>query len=442
MKKKAFTGWKEVFHFTWKQAIVAKGFKTATFVLAAILLIGGMAISLIMSYAQKKSDEKVSPIETVRVADESGLAVLFLDGFAEMQMERYPNVKFDKIEGDLQEVAASLGTTNPKDLIIKITHNENGYVATAIIPNGSELDKSDAEDFLSDFQTCIEQSKLLSSGIEMEKLVYAMSGVSSELLTAGDEEKSVGEQLVSMLVPMIVVLVLYMMTILYGQSITTVVSIEKTSKLMEQMLTMTRPEALILGKISATVGIALLQLGLWLVCLVIGFFGGDIVAKAIIYPEYNNVVLEVFSLIQAQDGSTAFSVGAIVLFIVSMCLGFLFFCVIAGVVASFISKAEEVAMGSTYYQMFVVAGFLGSYLLPLQEKDWINTILRIVPITSAFLLPGDILVGNVTVLQGLGYMAILLAFTLILVVVAGKVYKSQVFHKGMSLFERFKKKKA
>lgn len=441
MKNKAFYGWRHIFDFTWKQAIDAKGFKAATTIFAIILLVVGLAISTIMAFAQMESEKATSPIETVRIVDESGLAVLFVDGFAELNGEDYPSLKIEMLETEWQQVATTLGTEHPRDLIVRITHEEEAYRLTAIVPNESELTESDAEDFLEDFQICLEQSKLLSSGIEMDKLVYAMSAVSTELTVAGDEEKSVGEQLVSMLVPMLVIFVLYVMTLLYGQSITNVVSIEKSSKLMEMILTMVRPEALIFGKIAATVLIALLQLGLWITCLVVGFFGGHLIAGSMIYPEYNNVILEVFKLMQNQDGSTAFTVGAVVLFLVALCLGFLFYSVIAGLIASFASKMEEVAMCNAYYQFAVMAGFFGSYMLPLQENELVNTILRIVPITSAFLLPGDILVGNVTVWLGLVYLLILLAFTLLLVFMAGKVYKSQVFNRGMSVFERFKKKK-
>ncbi len=440
MDRKAFTGWKDVFRFTWKQTLEGKGFKSATVVLALLLLVVGLAISVIMAFVQKDEAETVSPIETVRIADESGLAVLYLDGFAELQNEKYPDMKFEKVEDSPEELASTLGSTNPRDIIVRLTRGEEGYLITAMIPEGSEVSESDAESFLIDFQMCMEQSKLISSGIPMEKLVYAISGVSSELLSAGEEEKSIGEELVSLLLPMIVIFVLYMMTLLYGQNITNVVSVEKASKLMEQMLTMVRPEALILGKVLSIVILALLQLGLWLVCFVGGFIGGDLIAKNLIYPEYNNAILEVFGLL--QEGGTGFSADAVVLFLITLCLGFLFYSALAGLIASFVSKTEEVAMCNAYYQVAVVIGFIGSYILPLQEKDWINTILRIVPFTGAFLLPGDILVGNITVWLGLGYTALLLLFTLALVVAAGKVYKAQVFNRGMSVFERFNKKKA
>ena len=108
----------------------------------------------------------------------------------------------------------------------------------------------------------------------------------------------------------------------------------------------------------------------------------------------------------------------------------------AGLIASFASKAEELGQVMSFYQLFMIAGFIGSYMLPLQEKDWLNTILRIVPLTSAYILPGDILVGNVTVPEGLLFVAILAAFTAVLVVCTGRVYRNQLFYRGKSLKER------
>lgn len=444
MKGNAFRGWKHIFDFSWKQAVAGKGFKAVTALVAIILLLVGAAIPVIMASVQEEDAQKVSPIETVHIVDESGLAVLYTDEFAGMYGDRYAEINFAEMETNWQQTKASLGEEKPNDLVLHITQqDEEGYLVSAIIPFGSALTQGDAEDFLEDFMICVEQSKLLSSGIDAGKLVYAMSGVSSELAVAGEEEKSVGEQLTAMLVPMLIIFLLYMMTLLYGQSITNVVSIEKTSKLMEMILTMTRPEALIFGKVLASFTAAVLQMGLWILCLVGGFFGGDILAKELIYPEYNNILLEVFKLMQNQDGSTAFSIGAVVLSIGALAIGFLFYCAIAAMVASFVSKSEEVATCASYYQFVVIAGFLGSYMLPImQENEMINTILRIVPVTSAFMLPGDILVGNVTVWMGALYLLLLFAFTLGSVYISGRVYKSQILNRGNSIFDRLKKRKA
>lgn len=428
MRKSAFAGWQDVFAFTWKQAVNGKGFKGATIGVALVFLIVGLAISTIMAFVQKDEAE-VSPISKVAIVDESGLDTLYLDSFKEANAEKYPDVTF--VEGG-EDVS----------LTVKITATEEGYLLSAILPKDSEISEGDAEDFLSAFSVCMEQSKLLSSGIPADKLVLAMSGVSYDTYEAGEEEKSIGEELVSQLLPMLVIFAMYMMTLIYGQSIGNIVSVEKSSKLMEMVLTMTQPYALLFGKIASSVALALLQLALWITCFVGGFFGGDVIAKAVIYPDYTNYILLVFELLSMQDGSTAFSVGAVVLSILCMCFGVLFYCVLSGTIASFASKAEELAQCMAYYQLAVIAGFFGAYILPLQEIEWVNTLLRIVPVSSAYLLPGDILVGNVNAGLGIVYTLLLFAFTIALVFVAGKVYKNQLFNKGNNIFERLKKKKA
>ncbi|MDE6518372.1 MAG: ABC transporter permease, partial [Acetatifactor sp.] len=239
---------------------------------------------------------------------------------------------------------------------------------------------------------------------------------------------------------MLIIFFMYFMTLMYGMSIGNIVSVEKSSKLMEMMLTLTRPYGLIFGKVLAVTVTAIGQILLWIVCLVGGFFLGHGIAGAVIYPDYHNILLEIFILLRGQVGSTAFTPGAMVLAVFAICLAFLFYCMLAGLIASFASKAEELGQVMSFYQLFMIAGFIGSYILPLQEKDWLNTILRIVPLTSAYILPGDILVGNVTVPEGLLFVAILAAFTAVLVVCTGRVYRNQLFYRGKSLKERLRRR--
>ena len=441
MNKGMFNGWRDVFSFTLKQA-TGKKFRNVTVVLALVMLVAGLAISVIMAFVQKKEDGKRSPIGQVQVVDNSGLEVLYLEGFAARYGETFPNVSFVEARQPVQELAVTLGEQDPKSVILEISRTSAGYLLTVILPYGSEIDKGDAEDLCEAFAAVMEQSKLLSSGIPMEKLVLAMSGVQTNQLDAGEEERSIGEQLVAMLAPMLIIFFMYFMTWMYGMSVGNTVSVEKCSKLMEMMLTLTRPYGLIFGKVLAITVTAIGQILLWFFCLVGGFFLGHEIAGAVIYPDYHNVLLEVFVLIQGQVGSTAFTPGAMVLAVFTICLSFLFYCMLAGLIASFAGKAEELGQVMSFYQLAMIAGFLGSYMLPLQEKDWLNTILRIVPLTSAYMLPGDILVGNVTVLQGLLFVAILVVFTAVLVVCTGRIYRNQMFNRGRSLKERFRRKKS
>ncbi len=446
MNKSLFHGWKDIFSFTFKQAVITKKFKSVTFGLAIALFVVGMAISVIMAFVQKKDATEVSPLQVVHVIDESNLQVLYLDGFLETNKEKYPEVSFQMEQGTVEEVSQKIAKeadpeTGSKDAVLHITETEKGYLMSLYLPEGSALSKDDGEDFLKKLTMVMEQSKLFSSNIPMEKLVLVMSSISSTLLDAGEAEKSIGEELVSMLAPFVFVLFMFMMTYLYGMSIGNIVSVEKTSKLMEMMLTMTKPYGLIMGKIFATACVGMLQIAIWIFGLVGGFFAGHVVAGEIIYPEYTNILLEVFELLKNQDGSTAFSVSALIVSFLTVCLGFLFYCVLAGMIASFADRAETVPTVMGFYQMIVMVGYIGGAMIPLQENKMFSNLARFIPVTSAFMLPGDIVAGNITVTQSILYIAILLVTTIILLVVTGKVYKNQLFYRGVGLKARFMKKK-
>lgn len=428
MSRNAFSGWQRVFVFTCRQTWKGKGFKNVTIGLSLLFLLGGFLISPLMAYFQGKAATESSPLTKVRIVDHSGLEVLYLEGFTEQFGDKYPLLSFT------EEAEASV-------LTVEITQSQEGYLLKAVLPYESEFSGGDIEDFLKDFESCMELSKLFSSDIPEDTLQLAVSGVHTEFLMAGEAEKSLQEELTITLLPMLIIFVLYMMILIYGQGIGNLVSVEKSSKLMEMVLTMTRPSALLWGKITASVLLALLQFFWWLSCGVFAFCGGTVLAEKLIYPEYTNYILEVLAFLRGREGSSAFSAGAVLLCFISICLGFLFYCVLAGAVSSFVSKTEELAQCMAYYQMLVVVGFFCAYLLPMQEKEWLNTILRIIPFSGAYLLPGDILTGNVTPGAGLVYVLILLAFTIALVLFAGRIYREQVFYRGSSLAEKLKRKR-
>ena len=215
MNKGLFSGWREVFSFTFKQAVNAKNFKAVTIGLAVVLFVVGFAISAIMAFVQQKDASKVSPIETVHVIDESGLELLYLDGFLQNNQRAYPDIQFVTETGTVEEVNAAILAQIPEnasdeepvagqnDVILRISEDGKGYLMALYIPECSLIKEGEGEDFLEDVMMVMEQSKLVSSGIPMEKLMIAMSSISTSMLDAGEAETSIGEELVSMLLPML-----------------------------------------------------------------------------------------------------------------------------------------------------------------------------------------------------------------------------------------------
>ena len=334
----------------------------------------------------------------------------------------------------MEEQAKELAGTESKDVLLHLEKTGDGYKMTIVLPDGGAISKGDAEKLNDALGMMMEQSKLLSSQIPMEKLVYAMSGVNATLHIAGEDDKSVGEEIMQKMLPMLIIFLMFFFSFVYGTSVGNVVSIEKTSKLMEMILTHIRPNALIVGKVLAITLAAVVQFFTWLASFVVGFFVGHMVAKEVIYPEYNNVLIEVINVLKANDGSSAFSVGSIILGIACMLIGFFFFCMLAALVSCFATKTEELGQVMGFFMIINMAAFYAAYMIPVMtDSDLAGLILRIIPFTSAYLTPGDVLVGNISLMEGALETALLLVLTVILSIVAGKIYKSLVLNKGKTL---------
>ena len=165
-------------------------------------------------------------------------------------------------------------------------------------------------------------------------------------------------------------------------------TVEKSSKLMETLLVMTRPYGLIFGKILATAGMAILQIAICIGSVIFGFILGDSYARDSVYAGYDNPVISVFKELASDEVNRAFTSEAIVLTVVAICLAFLFYCMLAGAISSFASKADELGSVMMFYNMFLIIGFLGSYVLPtVNGQEWIKVLVRLIPMSSAFMLP-------------------------------------------------------
>lgn len=427
MNKTLFAGWKDVFSFTFSQTAKGK-FKKTTLIMAAITLAVGMAISLIMAAVQKNSASTVLPIQKIYVVNNTDIDKLNMDSILS-DRDRYPDTQFIDSTEDITSLVSS-GVMGSKDAVLEITNDDEGYRVNFILPANTELDKSQAGDFFDNFRGVMEAGKVISSGIEEDKLTVVLSPIQVNKILAGEEVKSIGEEVMAQILPMLIMMLLYFVILIHGMNMGNAVSVEKTSKLMEMMLTMTRPYALILGKITALTTTAILQVAVIIISLVGGFFAGDYVGRTSIYPGYDNYILDVLKIMSSTGAANAFGFGAFVLFAVAIILSILFFFMLAAAAGSFAEKTEDVASMMGFFQLAIIAGFLASIMLSVRNIPWVNTLLRVVPLSGAFILPSDILLGKVTLLSGSLYLLLLAAFTIAAVLLAGKVYLNHIFYRG------------
>lgn len=435
MKNSMFSGWKDVFLFTLKQGAGQK-YRAVTIALALILFAGGFAANVFMALSQQK-ENNISPIETVYVIDESEIADINWTDSKQLDREQFPNVKFEQTKFEIAELGKQLMDNETTGVIAKVEKGKEKYVVNVFIPYGSDVTKDDGENLAKAMDSIFYEGIIKASSIDADKVTYVVSTMDTEFRIVGENAKSDNMLMVTSVFPVVFMMGLYFMVIIYGQNMGQIVSIEKSTKLMETLLVMTRPYGLIFGKIIATASTAIFQMAVWICSLVAGFFVGDSFARSSIYGDYDNFIISLFKDIAAEGANKAFSTEAIVLTAIAVCLAFFFYCMLAGATSSFASKADELGTTMMFYNMSIVIGFLGSYIIPMAVgQEWVKVIIRLVPMSGAFILPGEILLGTVKTGAAIVYLIVLFAWILLTAIFAGKVYRDQVFHRGQSLKER------
>lgn len=432
---KLFKGWKDVFAFTFQQAVKVKSFKTITVLIAVLLFLAGIFANVLPVIFKDSDEDVTSLIETVYVKNETDFAEFTYDSFAEFAGEAYKDIVFKTTSDSIENLKKELEGEDSCDIILSITKDAEGYNFEIHLPTVSSLCADDCSDFLNQSMSYFQNQMIMTSGISAEALTFASLPINHTSYFDGEEDETMGQILLQMIAPMVFGLVLYIMILLYGQSVAKSVICEKSSKLMEMLLTTIRPYALITGKVLAMFSVAIMQFLIWVGLGVGGFFLGDFIAKQL-SDSYTNGLLDTLAVMQ-ESGIFAFSIPAIILSIVAVVLAFLFYCSLAGAVSSTLTNAENLSQGMSLFQIPVIFGFLVSYMLPLYgAAEELLTVLRFIPFTAAFLLPSDILLGNISIGMGCATLAVLLVATIAMMILTGKVYKDKVFYRGKSVMKR------
>jgi len=330
----------------------------------------------------------------------------------------------DKIIAVRNEVKKFLEGKEKTEAIILYTDDEDDVFVEYVCGDWDYTDA--AYEVAESVSNALKTYIIKQTGIS-EEYIYAINREYMMQVTEAGEETNLAAFLIKMFAPMLVCLVLYMMVLLNGQSITKAIVAEKTSKLMETLLTSTSPYAVIAGKVTAIATIAIGQMILWVAGAVGGYMTGDIIAEKIT-PGYANPINEVLEVIR-EGAATAFTPQAVIIAVVFAIVGFFMYCILAAFAASFVSKAEDLSNVSAIFQLPVVGAFLIVYFAPLIGNDILIFVARYVPLFSPFGIPADVIVGNVSVAESLISLIFVIIAMVVLVIATGKIYKNRIFGK-------------
>ena len=191
----------------------------------------------------------------------------------------------------------------------------------------------------------------------------------------------------------VIMFVLYMLILFFGQSVSTSIAREKDSRTMELLITSTSTKDLILGKVMAMGVLGIAQMSLIIISGLIGF----VINKGN-YPE---MLLHMFK--------TSLSLDVIIVYILFSALGYILYLFIFAALGSLVSKVEDVGGAITPITLlFVVAFMIASFALQLPNSS-IVVISSFIPFVSLFTMPIRYMLTTVEIWHlaiSLGLMAI------------------------------------
>lgn len=432
---KNFKGWKNVFSFNYKQNAGTKSYILVTTLVAVLIAAAAILLSILAAKPEKGEDEKETEycaVETAYVLDMADLGELkFEESIPALSEEYYSKLSLVQVENLTEEELQVKAAKEESGLAIGVVVKQEGNTISvmALVPSTSEeLSMNDGKEVADLVAMAVEQARFEKSGLSALQLAMINKQASIAVVEAG-EETNVVVYLVKYFAPAIFGLVLYFLLLLYGQNINQSVSVEKTSKLVETLLTSLHPYALLTGKVFAIVATAMQQFLIWVAALIVGIIAGGLIATNM-YPEAESGLSVVVEFMRANIGESAFSPAAVVLALVTFCCGFLFYCVLSGMAGSMVSRPEEAANTQGIFTFPIIISWLVCYFGTLMEKESLLVVARNIPFTIPFCVPVDLLTGAIGIGQGVLSMVILLVFSVLIIMLSGRIYKGLLLYTG------------
>lgn len=415
--------------FTLIQQLKAKSFKVSTIIILVAVLILTSLINIIPAFKSKddssektQSVKKEISIEDAYVVNESDLEV----ALGESLKGAYPDLKIKENEKSSQELIKELENTEEQTVLLVLSKEDNGYRIRVVTPKESEKSISnDAHELAAVAQSLVESERLVNSGVAPEKLQQVSMPIYSDVQEAGEKEESTEDMIFNMVFPMIACILLFYIIYFYGYWVANSIVAEKTSRVMELLLTSTRPLELVVGKCIAMGTLAITQFLTIILAAFVGFQGGGFIAKEFINPS-----VKLFDIGIIFEKITFANLIIIVLFFV---FGYALYAVFNALVGATVSKLEDLNTAMMPVTFLSIIGFYVAYMAMMGQGTIIAKIATFLPFSSPFYIPATLLTGAIPMRHMIIALIILIASVILIVLFTARVYSVVILHTGNRL---------
>ena len=384
--------------FTMKDMLQRKSFIITTIIFLVMIIIGFNIPNFIKMLNKDSDIEKIIIVDSENVFEGTLENLKDLDTGYEIQIlnDDYEKVK-QKIEDE--EIDSAI-IVEKQDENIKIRYIVKNATMMSGVP----------EDIISTLNTLYTNIQIYKLGLTEEQLKAIIPNFEFSLEQT-DEEAS-GNVFALMLLSIVLFYAIYFCAYQVSSSITT----EKTSKIIETLVTSTSPKTIVLGK---TLGIGIV--GLLQMILLVGT--ALISAKTFLEPGILDSIIDV-SKITPYLG---------IITIIYFIFGYFEYALLYALTGSTVSKPEDIQSANGPVAILSVIGFYLSYFTMMNPASELNVFASMFPISSPFCMPFRIMMGLAKPTDVAISLIILLITGIIIAKVAIKIYSNAILNYGTKM---------
>lgn len=391
---------KTVMSFTIKEMIKRKSFIISTLIILILIVVGFNIPNIIKTInGENNSKDKILIVDNDKVFEET-LNVLNVEG--EQFKIANENIRIEDVKKKVDEeefsAAVFIAKENEKIQIKYILKNANMITA---VP----------EEMINTFNTIYTNLQISKLGLTTEQLQTLTPNFEYQLEQT-ESQKASGNTFIIMLLSLILFYAIYFCAYQVSSSITT----EKTSKVMETLVTSTTPRTIVIGK---TIGIGIV--GLIQIILIIGT--AIVSAKLFLEPELIESVLDLSKI------TPFLGIITIIYFI----LGYFSYALLYALTGSTVSKPEDIQSANTPVAFLAIIGFYLSYFTMMNPTSDLNMFASMFPISSPFCMPFRVMMGLASYTDIAISIGILLATIFVIAKVAIKIYSNAILNYGTKM---------
>lgn len=392
--------------YTIKDMLKKKTFIISNLVIFLIIIVGFNVPNILNMFNEDESSENGSALlSKTLIVDEKNIFEGSLETLNTMNLGTQFEITNEEISID--EVKDKIVNGDVDDAII-INESDNKVNIEYIVENMAMMNNEVPEkvtNMLTSVYTNLQISKL---GLTQEQLASLTPNFTFELQQAEEQEVK-GNILVIMLLSLVLFYAIYFCAYQVSNSITT----EKTSKIMETLVTSTSPRTIVLGK---TIGIGVVGL-----LQVIAIVAVALICAYACLPE--GMLSSALDLSQITP-----TLG--ILTVVYFILGYATYALLYALTGSTVSKPEDVQSANGPVAIISIIGFYLAYFTMMNPTSDLNVFASIFPFSAPFCMPFRVMMGIATPGQIAISIIVLLLTIVIVASVSIKIYSNAILNYG------------